>query len=74
MDHDPYFNGTEAERLLVKAIASLPRTQRMVFIMRYYEDMKYEEISEILGSSVSSLKASYHFAYNKIKAELKDNF
>lgn len=74
MDHDPYFNGTEAERLLVKAIASLPKTQRMVFIMRYYEDMKYEEISEILGSSVSSLKASYHFAYNKIKAELKDNF
>lgn len=74
IDSDPYFNGTEAERLLMKAIAKLPTKQRMVFMMRYFDDMKYEDISEILDTSVGSLKASYHFAYEKIKGELKENF
>lgn len=74
IDSDPYFNGTEAERLLMKSIAKLPTKQRMVFMMRYFDDMKYEDISEILETSVGSLKASYHFAYEKIKGELKENF
>ena len=74
MEDDPYFNGDEAERLLLKAIQKLPTKQRMVFTMRYFDDMKYEDISEILGSSVSSLKASYHFAHEKIKGLLKENF
>ena len=74
VEDDPYFNGDEAERLLLKAIQKLPTKQRMVFTMRYFDDMKYEDISEILGSSVSSLKASYHFAHEKIKGLLKENF
>lgn len=74
IDEDPYFNGTEAERLLMKAVAKLPNKQRMVFLMRYFEDMKYEDISEILNTSVGSLKASYHIAYEKIKEDLKENF
>lgn len=68
---DPYFNGNEAQRLLSKALAQLPPKQRTVFCMRYYEDLSYEQMSEILKTSVGALKASYHFAYNKIKEELK---
>jgi RNA polymerase sigma-70 factor (ECF subfamily) len=52
---------------LQKAIASLPEKQRIVFNMRYYEEMKYEKMSEILGTSVGALKASYHHAMTKIK-------
>jgi len=74
IDDDPYFNGSEAQRVLAKAIARLPEKQRLVFVMRYYEDLSYEDISRILGTSVGSLKASYHIAYEKIKAELKKNF
>ena len=64
---DPYFDGDAAERKLSVAIASLPPRQRAVFCMRYYDDMSYEQMSEILGTSVGSLKASYHFAAEKIK-------
>lgn len=71
IDNDPYFNGNQAEKLLSKAIAKLPDKQKSVFILRYYEDMKYEDISELLDTSVGALKASYHFAYEKIKEELK---
>ncbi len=67
IDGDPWFNGTAAQRELSKAIASLPVKQRMVFQMRYYEEMTYEEISQVLGTSVGGLKASYHIAYEKIK-------
>ena len=74
MDDDPYFNGDEAQRLLLKAVQKLPTKQRLVFTMRYLEDLKYEDISEIMDTSVSSLKASYHFAYEKMKAILKENF
>lgn len=70
---DPYFNGTEVQRQLCKAVVSLPRKQRTVFCMRYYEDLSYGQISEILKTSVGALKASYHFAYNKIKEEMKKN-
>ena len=71
IETDPYFNGNEAQRLLVKAIARLPDRQKTVFTMRYFDEMSYEEISEILGTSVGALKASYHFATEKIRAELK---
>lgn len=72
IDEDPYFNGSEAQRLLSKAIAKLPEKQRIVFSLRYYEEMTYENISEITGTSVGALKASYHIAYEKLKAEFQD--
>ncbi|MBQ5984221.1 MAG: RNA polymerase sigma factor [Bacteroidales bacterium] len=72
IDSDPYFSGTEAERELSKAVARLPEKQRQVFIMRYYDDLSYDEISSVTGTSVGSLKASYHFATEKIRESLKD--
>ena len=74
IEDDPYFDGREAERLLQKAVQRLPQKQKAVFCMRYWQEMSYEEISEILGSSVGALKASYHFAAEKIKEELKEKF
>ena len=71
-DPDPYFDGNEALRALRKAIAALPDKQRLVFSMRYYEDLSYEQISEITGTSVGALKASYHIAYEKIKQHLTE--
>ena len=73
IDDDPYFNGDTMLRELHKAIQRLPQKQRIVFNLRYFEEMKYEEISEITGTSVGALKASYHHAYGKIKDELKKN-
>ena len=71
IDEDPWFNGDEMQRNLMKAVQRLPQKQRTVFTMRWFEDMSYEDISEILGTSVGALKASYHFAVEKIKADLK---
>lgn len=68
IEADSYFDGNALELALQKAIASLPDKQRLVFNMRYYDEMKYEEISEILGTSVGALKASYHHAVKKISA------
>ena len=73
IDADPYFNGSAAERKLSKAIARLPEKQRLVFVMRYYEDLPYEDISAVTGTSVGSLKASYHIAQEKIRAELGES-
>ncbi len=70
IDEDPYFNGDAAQSNLLKAISKLPKKQRTVFSMRYFDELSYEDISEILGTSVGALKASYHFAAEKIKAEL----
>lgn len=70
---DPYFNGNEAQKLLAAAVEKLPAKQRAVFSLRYYDDMKYEDIAGIMNTSVGSLKASYHIAYEKIKKELKNN-
>ena len=70
VDEDPWFNGDEAERTLMKALQKLPFKQRVVFSMRYFEDMSYEEISEVTGTSVGALKASYHIASTKMKDEL----
>lgn len=64
---DAYFSGDELHLQLQKAILSLPEKQRIVFNMKYFDDMSYDEISEILGTSVGALKASYHHAVNKIK-------
>ena len=68
---DGYFNGTEAEAMLQEAIAQLPEVQRTVFNMRYFDDMKYSEISEILQTSEGSLRASYHIAVKKISEFFK---
>ncbi|WP_312356403.1 RNA polymerase sigma factor [Empedobacter sp.] len=69
---DEYYIGDEIELKLQKAIASLPEKQRVVFMMKYYDEMKYDKISEILGTSVGALKASYHHAVTKIKEFLED--
>jgi len=69
---DPYFNGDEAQKILAEAIGTLPEKQKLVFTMRYFEDMSYQEISQVLDTSVGSLKASYHIAYEKVKAILKE--
>lgn len=63
---DPYFDGDEVRIKLQEAILTLPEKQRLVFNMRYFDELKYEEISEILGTSVGALKASYHHAVKKV--------
>ena len=74
IDDDPWLNGDELQRALLKAVQKLPKKQQLVFTMRWLEDMSYEDISEILGTSVGALKASYHFAVEKLKSELGKNF
>ncbi|MBO4812075.1 MAG: sigma-70 family RNA polymerase sigma factor [Prevotella sp.] len=63
---DKYFDGDETEAMLQEAIASLPDVQRTVFQLRYYDEMKYSEMSKVLGTSEGGLKASYHIAVKKI--------
>lgn len=63
---DPYFDGDQTEALLQEAIAQLPDVQRMVFHLRYYDNMKYSDISQMLHTSEGALKASYHIAVKKI--------
>lgn len=70
---DDYFDGDETEAQLQEAIASLPEVQRTVFQMRYYDEMKYSDISRILGTSEGGLKASYHIAVKKITAFFKQH-
>ncbi len=67
LESDEYFDGDEAQKLLQKAILTLPDKQRLVFQLKYFEEMKYEEMSDILGTSVGALKASYHHAVKKIE-------
>ena len=74
IDEDASFNGDEIQRQFHKAIQRLPQKQRTVFNLRYFEEMKYEDISEITGTSIGSLKASYHHDYTKIKDELQKYF
>lgn len=73
LESDAHFSGSHADALFQEAIARLPRKQRLIFNMKYYDDMKYEEISEILGTSVGALKASYHIAVKKIESYLTDD-
>lgn len=70
---DIYFDGNEIQIKLQKAILLLPEKQQLVFKMKYFEELKYEEISEILGTSVGALKASYHHAVKKIEAFVTTN-
>jgi len=67
---DPFFNGTAAQRELMKGLARLPEKQRQVFVMRWWDELSYEEISAITGTSVGALKASYHIAQEKLKLNL----
>ena len=70
---DVYFDGNEIQIKLQKAIVLLPEKQQLVFKMKYFQELKYEEISEILGTSVGALKASYHLAVKKIEAFVTKN-
>jgi RNA polymerase sigma-70 factor (ECF subfamily) len=71
LESDSYFDGDEWQMILQKAIAILPDKQRIVFNMKYYDEIKYEDMSEILGTSVGALKASYHHAVKKIEEYVK---
>lgn len=73
IEADPYFDGDELQAELLKAVAKLPEKQRIVFNMKYYDEMKYEDMSEILGTSVGALKASYHHAVKKIEEIFSEN-
>ena len=70
LESDVFFDGNEIQLKLQKAIAILPEKQQLVFKMRYFEELKYEEMSEILTTSVGALKASYHIAVKKIEEYL----
>ncbi len=74
IDEDVYFNGNEIQRELHKAIQRLPDKQKAVFNLRYFDELSYKEIAEILSTSEGALKASYHHAYKKIKEELQKKF
>lgn len=73
LESDVYFDGNEIQLKLQKAIALLPEKQQLVFKMKYFEELKYEQISEIVETSVGALKASYHLAVKKIEEYLKNN-
>lgn len=70
---DEYFDGDNAQKQLQEAILTLPEKQRIVFNMKYFEEMKYDDMSEILGTSVGALKASYHHAVKKVEDFLTKN-
>ena len=73
LEADILYDGDEIQRKLQVAIAQLPDKQKAVFIMRYYDEMPYAEMSEITGTSVGALKASYHHAVQKIEGHLLQN-
>jgi RNA polymerase sigma-70 factor (ECF subfamily) len=72
LEGDSYFSGDKIQQLLQKALLSLPEKQRMVFNLKYYQEMKYEDMSHIFGTSVGALKASYHHAVKKIEKFLEE--
>ncbi len=72
LESDEYFDGDEYEKKFQAALLSLPEKQGLVFRLRYYDDLTYEDISEMTGTSIGALKASYHHAVKKIEALLKD--
>lgn len=73
LSNDMYFTGDEIQQKLQKAIITLPRKQQLVFNMKYFDEMKYSDMSEILETSVGALKASYFHAVKKIEKHLKSN-
>ncbi len=68
-----HFSGTEIERKLQKALLTLPEKQRIVFNLRYYDEMPYEQMSQVLDTSVGALKASFHHAVNKVEKSLLED-
>ena len=71
LESSPYIAGDEIEKTLQKIILTLPEKQRLVFNLKYYEDLSYEEISQITDTSIGALKASYHHAARKIESAIK---
>ena len=72
LSSDNWFSGDEIQLILQKAIATLPQKQQLVFNMKYFDNLKYDEIAEILETSVGGLKASYHHAVKKIENYIKN--
>jgi RNA polymerase sigma-70 factor, ECF subfamily len=70
---DPYFDGDNLQLKLQRAISKLPEKQRVVFNLKYFEEMKYEDMAQVLDTSVGALKASYHHAAKKIEEYIKNN-
>ncbi len=73
IEDDNFFKGDEIQKKLQKAILTLPPKQRAVFNLRYYDEMKYEEMAKVVGKSEGALKANYHHAVNKIEEYLKNH-
>jgi RNA polymerase sigma-70 factor (ECF subfamily) len=73
LEADTYFNGDALQKKLQRAILALPEKQRLVFNMKYYDELKYEEMADILETSIGSLKASFHHAVKKIEKYLSDD-
>ena len=71
LESDTYFDGDETQKIFLQAVKQLPNKQQMIFNLKYFKEMKYEEISEILGTSIGALKASYHHAVKKIESFLE---
>lgn len=71
IEADEYIDGDALKQELRKVVATLPEKQQLVFNMRYYDEMKYEDMSSILGTSVGALKASYHLAVKKIEQHFR---
>ncbi len=72
LEGDKYFDGDQAQLLLQQAVVTLPEKQRLVFQMKYFNELKYDDMSDILGTSVGALKASYHHAVKKVEKFLKE--
>ncbi|WP_442794639.1 RNA polymerase sigma factor [Pelobium manganitolerans] len=73
LNEENYFSGDAIQKKLQQALLTLPEKQKLVFNMKYYDDMKFQEISDVLGTSVGALKASYHLAVKKIEQFLLSN-
>jgi RNA polymerase sigma-70 factor (ECF subfamily) len=73
LEADEYFDGDKAELILREAVQALPKKQQLVFNMKYFQGMKYQEMSDVLETSVGALKASYHHAVKKIEEFVKNN-
>ena len=73
LEEENQFTGNEIQKKLQKAILTLPEKQRIVFNMKYFDEMKYEDMAEILDTSIGALKASYHHAVKKIEKYLTDD-
>lgn len=74
LEADPEMSGDAIQLKLQQAILTLPTKQRAVFNMKYFDEMKYDEIAEVTGTSIGALKASYHHAVKKIEAFIKQQF